>query len=166
MGAKRPSEDTLEEAFHGTTRIVELNGRRYEVEIPRGVDTGSRIRLTGKGPDGRDLVVIAKVLPHKMFTRKGADLERDVPVTLEEALLGGEIHVSTLKGRVLLKIPAGTQNGRTFRLKGQGMPRLKASGEGDLYVRARVVLPTDLDDEAKAAARRFLDLANQPNPRS
>jgi curved DNA-binding protein len=159
-------ELTLEEAFHGTTRIVELNGRRYEVKIPRGVDTGSRIRLTGKGPDGRDLVVIAKVLPHKTFTRKGADLEREVPVTLEEALLGGEIHVSTLKGRVLLKIPAGTQNGRTFRLKGQGMPRLKASGEGDLYVRARVVLPTDLDDDAKAAARRFLDLAKQPNPRS
>jgi curved DNA-binding protein len=160
------AEMTLEEAFHGTSRIVELDGRRLEVTIPRGVDTGSRVKLTGKGPDGRDLVVIAKLKAHPIFTRKGDDLEREVPVTLEEALVGGEIHVRTLKGRVLLKLPEGTQAGRKFRLKGQGMPRLKAEGSGDLYVRVRVVLPTNLSDEAKAAARRFLKLAAQPDPRS
>jgi len=157
---------SLEEAFHGTSRIVELDGRRLEVKIPRGVDIGSRVRLSGKGPDGRDLEVVIKVRPHRVFTRKGDDLERELPVTLREALLGAEVPVATLKGRVLLKIPAGTQNGRSFRLKGQGMPRFKREGAGDLYVRVRVVLPTDLSDRAKAAAEQFLDLAHQPDPRA
>jgi DnaJ-class molecular chaperone len=160
------AEISLEEAFHGTSRIVELDGRRLEVTIPRGAATGSRIRLTGKGPDGRDLVVITKVKPHRVFTRKGDDLEREVPVTLAEALLGGEIPVGTLKGRVLLKIPPGTQNGRTFRLKGQGMPKFKGGGTGDLFVRVRVVLPTELSEEAKAAAKALADLVEQPDPRA
>jgi len=160
------AEVTLEEAFHGSSRIVELNGKRLEVTIPRGVDNGSRIRLTGKGPDGRDLVVVTKLRPHPTFTRSGADLEREVKVTLQEALLGGEIHVGTLKGRVLLTIPAGTQSGRRLRLKGQGMPRLKGGTAGDLYVRVHVVLPTNLSDEAKAAATQFFELAAQPNPRT
>ena len=77
-----------------------------------------------------------------------------------------EIPVRTLKGRLLLTIPAGTQNGRTFRLTGQGMPRLKGDGAGDLYLRVRVILPTNLSSEARAAAERFLDLAAQPDPRS
>lgn len=160
------AELTLEEAYHGSSRIVELDGRRLEVTIPQGVDTGSRIRLSGKGPDGRDLVVITRIRPHRTFTRIGADLEREVPISLEEALLGGEIHVGTLKGRVLLKLPEGTQNGRKFRLKGQGMPPLKGDGAGDLYVRVRLVLPTGLSDEAKAAAKQFLELADQPDPRA
>jgi len=160
------AEVSLEEAFHGTSRIVDIEGRRLEVTIPRGVDTGSRIRLTGKGPDGRDLIVVAKVRPHPRFTRRGADLEREVPVTLREALLGGEIPVATLKGRVLLALPAGAQSGRTIRLKGQGMPRFKGEGTGDLYVRIRVVLPADLSDEARSAAERFLDLVDQPDPRT
>jgi curved DNA-binding protein len=160
------AEVSLEESFHGTSRIVELDGRRLEVTIPRGAATGSRIRLTGKGPDGRDLIVVTRVKPHPTFTRKGDDLEREVPVTLREALLGGEIPVATLKGRVLLKLPAGTQSGRTFRLKGQGMPRFKGDGAGDLLVRAKVVLPTTLTDDATEAARGFLDLVDQPDPRA
>jgi curved DNA-binding protein len=160
------AEITLEEAFHGTSRIVEVGGRRLEVTIPRGVDSGSRIRLSGKGPDGRDLVVVTQVRPHRTFTRNGSDLEREVPITLKEALLGGEIHVGTLKGRVLLKLPAGTQNGRKFRLKGQGMPRLRADGAGDLYVRVKVILPTHLSDDARAAAERFFELVDQPDPRA
>ena len=156
---------TLEEAFHGTKRLVEIDGKRLEVKIPRGVDNGSRIRLKGRGGDGRDLIVITQVRPHRTFTRRGADLEREVPITLREALLGGEVPVTTLKGRVLLTVPSGTQNGRTFRLKAQGMPRLNADGSGDLYVRVRVVLPTNLSDEAKEAASRFLDLAPRPDPR-
>jgi curved DNA-binding protein len=159
------AELTLEEAFHGTTRLVEIEGKRLEVTIPRGVDTGNRIRLTGKGGDGRDLVVICRVRPHPVFTRKAADLERELAVTLEEALLGAEVPVGTLKGRVLLMVPAGTQAGRTFRLRGQGMPRFKATGSGDLYVRIKVVLPTNLSDEAKEAARRFFELVHQPDPR-
>jgi curved DNA-binding protein len=160
------AELSLEEAFHGTTRLVEVGGKRLEVSIPQGVDTGSRIRLTGRGPDGRDLVVVIRVRPHSVFRRKGADLERDLPITLEEALLGGQVQVSTLKGRVLLTIPAQTQNGRTFRLTGQGMPRFRGAGTGDLYVKTRVVLPSGLSEEARKAARRFLDLAAQPDPRA
>jgi curved DNA-binding protein len=164
--AEAAAELTLEEAFHGTTRLVEVEGKRYEVSIPRGVDTGSRVKLSGKGPGGRDLVVTVKLLPHAAFTRKGADLERELLLTLEEALLGAEVPVSTLKGRILLTIPAGTQTGKTFRLTGQGMPRLRGEGAGDLYVRTRVVLPKTLDDDAKAAAKRFLDLVHQPDPRA
>ena len=78
---------------------------------------------------------------HPVFTRRGADLQRELPVTLGEALLGAEVPVRTLKGRVLLRIPAETQNGRTFRLTGQGLPRFQAEGLGDLLVRIRVVLP-------------------------
>ncbi|HEY4753524.1 MAG TPA: J domain-containing protein, partial [Candidatus Limnocylindrales bacterium] len=120
----------------------------------------------GKGPNGRDVVVSVKVLPHDVYTRRGADLERELPVTLREALLGGEVPVTTLKGRILLTIPAGTQAGKTFRLTGQGMPKLKGDGVGDLYVKVRVVLPTALDTDAKAAAATFLNLARQPDPRA
>ncbi|HEX2625838.1 MAG TPA: J domain-containing protein [Candidatus Limnocylindrales bacterium] len=156
---------SLEESFHGTSRIVEIDGKRLEVTIPRGAGDGSRIKLTGKAPGGRDLVVVTKLKPHKVFTRRGDDLERELPVTLGEALLGGEIPVSTLKGRVLLKVPAGTQAGRVIRLKGQGMPRFKGDGTGDLLVRIRVVLPTDLSDEARAAAASLVQLIDQPDPR-
>ena len=159
------AEISLDESFHGTSRIVEIDGKRLEVTIPRGAATGSRIRLTGKGPGGSDLVVVTRVKPHPVFTRRGDDLEREVPVTLREALLGGEIAVGTLKGRVLLKVPAGTQTGKTIRLKGQGMPRFKGEGSGDLLVKVRVVLPTDLDDAARTAATTFLDLVDQPDPR-
>ena len=162
--AEATAELDLEEAFHGTTRLVDVGGKRLEVTIPKGVDTGSRIRLTGKGPGGGDLVVVVKVRPHPVFTRRGADLERELPLTLAEALLGAEVPVGTLKGRLVLTVPPGTQNGRTFRLTGQGMARFKADGAGDLYVRTRIVLPT-LDEEGRTAARRFLDSIDQPNPR-
>ncbi|HUG29146.1 MAG TPA: J domain-containing protein [Candidatus Limnocylindria bacterium] len=160
------AEITLEESFHGTTRIVELDGRRLEVTIPRGAGTGNRIRLTGKGPGGRDLIVVTRLKPHAVFTPRGGDLEREVPVTLQEALLGGEVPVGTLKGRVLLKVPPGTQHGRQFRLKAQGMPKFKGEGTGDLIVRIRVILPTNLSDEAKAAAASLADLIDQPDPRA
>jgi curved DNA-binding protein len=167
--AEAQAQITLEEAFHGTTRLVDVDGRRLEVKVPPGMDTGSRIRLRGKGGGegsaARDLYISARVEPHAVFTRTGADLTREVRVTLREALLGAEIPVRTLKGRVLLTIPAGTQNGRTFRLSGQGMPRLKGEGKGDLYVRVAVVLPAALGDEAREAAGHFLDLADQPDPR-
>ncbi len=161
-----PAELTLEEAYHGTTRLLEVEGKRYEVSIPRGIDTGGRIRLAGKGPRGRDVVVTVTVRPHDVYTRRGSDLERDLPITLREALLGGEAAVTTLKGRILLTIPAGTQSGKTFRLSGQGMPKLKGEGAGDLYVKVRVVLPAALDADAKAAAASFLDLVHQPDPRA
>jgi DnaJ-class molecular chaperone len=160
----------LEESFHGTRRLLELDGKRLEVAVPRGVETGSRIRLRGKGANGGDLDLVTRVRPHSVFGRKGADLSRDLPISLREALLGADVPVGTLKGKVLLKIPAGTQNGRTFRLAGQGMPRLKpkegVKPTGDLLVTVRVILPTDLGDEARTAAVTLLDLVNQPDPRA
>ena len=156
---------TLDEAFNGTTRLVDVEGKRLEITIPPGADTGTRIRLSGKGPGGGDLYVIVRQEPDKTFTRKGADLERELPVTLEEALLGAEVPVRSPKGTVLLRIPPGTQPGRQFRLRGRGMPKFRGEGHGDLFVRAKVVLPTDLSDDAEKAARRFLDLVDQPDPR-
>ncbi|MDQ3127465.1 MAG: J domain-containing protein [Chloroflexota bacterium] len=164
--AEAVAEIDLEEAWHGTTRRLELDGRRLDVTIPRGAADGTKIKLSGQGPRGGDIVVTTKVRPHGVFTRKGADLERELPITLAEALLGGEVPVTTLKGRVLLRIPAGTQNGHRFRLKGQGMPILRGEGHGDLYAKARVVLPAKLDDETAAAARAFLDQVDQPDPRT
>ncbi len=163
--AEAHAEITLSEAFHGTSRLVDVDGKRLEIQIPRGADTGTRIRLSGKGPGGGDLFVVVKVLPDLRYKRRGADLDVEEPLTLQEALLGAEIPVRTLKGRVLLKVPAGTQTGRTFRLSGQGMPRMHGGETGDLYVRTRVVLPTSLSDEAREAARTFLDLVDQPDPR-
>jgi len=163
------TELSLDEAYHGTTRLVEIDGKRLEVALPPGVDTGSRIRLKGKGggtgPVARDLYIVSRVRPHHTFTRKGPDLTRDIKVTLREAVLGGEIPVRTLKGRVLLTIPPATQNGRMFRLTGQGMPRLKGGGNGDLFVRIAVVMPPSLSPEALTAAATFLDLVEQPDPR-
>ena len=163
--AEAIAEIGLEEAFHGTTRRIEIDGKRLEVTIPRGADNGTRVKLTGQGPGGGDLVVVVRIRPHPVFTRRGADLERELPITLEEALLGAEVPVATLKGKVLLTIPPGTQSNRTFRLKGQGMPHLRGNGTGDLLAKTRVVLPTGLDPEAEAAARTFLDLVDQPDPR-
>jgi DnaJ-class molecular chaperone len=164
--AEATAELDLEEAFRGTTRLVEIGGKRLEVTVPAGVDTGSKVRLSGKAPGGGDLVVNVRVRPHQTFTRRGADLERELLLTLREALLGAEVPVQTLKGRLVLTVPPGTQNGRSFRLTGQGMPRFKGSGSGDLYARVRVVLPTDLDAETRDDARRWLDGIDQPDPRS
>ena len=146
-------------------RLADVDGKRLEITIPPGADTGTRIRLSGKGPGGGDLYVVVRQQPDATFMRKGADLEREVPVTLEEALLGAEVPVRSPKGTVLLRIPPGTQPGRQFRLRGRGMPKFRGEGHGDLYVRAKVVLPTDLGDDAEKAAKRFLDLVDQPDPR-
>lgn len=162
--AEATADITLEEAYHGTTRLVDVDGKRLEVTIPRGADTGTRIRLTGKAPGGGDLFVVIRQRADRTFTRRGADLERELPLTLEEALLGAQVKVRTPKGRVALTIPAGTQPGRVFRLTGQGLPRFRADGYGDLYAKAKVILPTDLSDPARDAARTFTKLANQPEP--
>ena len=172
---KRRGEDvdvevdlTLEEAFNGSTRLVQVGDRRLEVKLPAGVETGSKIRLSGKagsGPDAGDLYLITKVGPHPVFTRNGADLTRELPITLGEALLGGEVEVETLRGRVVLTVPPGTQQGQTFRLTGRGMPRLKGGGAGDLFARIKVVVPGKLEGRQKTAAEEFLRQIVQPNPR-
>jgi DnaJ-class molecular chaperone len=162
-------EVTLEDAAAGGTRLLEVDGRRLEVAIPAGVESGSRIRLRGQGggsgADARDLVLVMALRPHAVFTRDGANLVRELAVTLKEALLGAEVPVVTLGGRrLLLKIPAATQPGQVIRLAGQGMPRLKGGARGDLLVRVRVVLPT-LDASARTAMTPVLDAIDQPDPR-
>jgi curved DNA-binding protein len=159
------AEVSLEEVALGTKRQLELGGRRIEVTIPVGVRDGQRIRLSGVGPDGANVYIKAKITPHAVFTRDGVNLTRELPLTLGEALLGAEVPVQTLTGRVLLRIPQETQNGRLFRLKGQGLPEFRGKERGDLLVRTRVVLPTGLSPEAKEAAEHLVTLAHQPEPR-
>jgi DnaJ-class molecular chaperone len=180
-------EVTLEEAFTGTQRVLQMevpeacptcggagivnnrvcttcNGagtvsrtKRIEVKIPAGVHTGSRVRVAGEGGPGYagggkgDLYLRVRVAPSKRFERKGDDLYTHVQVPLYTALLGGEVNVPTPKGtKLALKIPAGTQNGRTFKLTGQGMPHLKQPDKrGDLYAILDVQLPADLGEQEK-----------------
>jgi len=143
-------EITLEEAFRGTTKILTKDGRRLEVKIPPGVGTGSRIRMAGEGSDGYggakgDLYLRIKVAPHPRFRREGDDLHVEVALDLYTALLGGEVRVPTLKGDIMLKIPPETQSGKTFRLKGQGIPNLKDPPKrGDLYAKVKVRVPQKL----------------------
>jgi len=163
-------EVSLEEAYHGTPKTLELDGRRLEVKIPPGVDTGSRVRVAGVGPsstaggEAGDLYLAVTVRPHPMFERKGDDLYVEIPVTVAEAALGAEVEVPTLKGKVALKIPPGTSSGRTFRLRGYGMPRLKGGGTGNLYVRIKVVVPSGLSARERQLFEELKRL-RQENPR-
>jgi curved DNA-binding protein len=144
-------EISLREAYQGTTRVLQKDGRRLEVKIPPGAHTGTRVRMAGEGRPGAaggeagDLYLRVKVAPDPQFERKGDDLYVTVPVDLYMAILGGEVRVPTLSGPVMLTIPAGTQNGRVFRLRGRGMPHLRQPEQhGDLYAKVDVRLPTDL----------------------
>jgi len=149
-------EITLEEAYRGTTRLLTKDGRRLEVKIPPGVKTGSKVRIAGEGEAGvaggqaGDLYLRIKVLPHPRFERRGDDLYTEVPVDLYTAILGGEVRVPTLNGSVILTIPPETQNGRVFRLRGKGMPRLNRPHErGDLYATVQVRLPQGLSSRER-----------------
>jgi len=156
---EHPVEVTLEEAYRGTTRTLSFaDGKRLEVKVPAGVRTGSRVRLAGKGARGGDLYLIVTVKPHPTFERRGDDLYVGVSVPLAVAMLGGEVKVPTLKGKVALKVPPETQNGRTFRLAGQGMPHLGNKSRGDLMARVRVVLPDKLSAEEKELFKKLGEL--------
>ena len=132
--------------------------KRLEIKIPPGARDGTRVRIAGEGQPGAggprgDLYVVVRVRPHPRFERRGDDLVEEVGVPLEDAVLGGEAQVQTIAGkRIAVKIPPLTQNGRSIKLAGLGMPRLdgKPKGHGDLYVRVRVVLPEKLTDRERA----------------
>ena len=167
-------EVTLAEAYQGTKRTLALTEpdgttRRLEVTIPAGVDEGSRIRLAGQGGHGTaergDLYVRVRLLPDARFTREGANLRTVVEVPLAVALLGGEARVPTPDGRsLLLRIPSPTQNGRTFRLRGQGMPERagRADERGDLYAEVKVTLPTQLTEEQRRLFEAFARSIGSP----
>ncbi len=145
---------TLEEAFSGANKAFNLNGRRIEVKIPKGVRDGSRIRLVGQGEPGKgtesgDLFLIVKMRPHAKYERKDDDLYVDVPVPYTTAALGGQVSVTTLSGKLNMKVPAGTSSGQTYRLTGQGMPHLKGGGSGDLFARAKITVPKTLSPREK-----------------
>ena len=128
--------------------------KRIEVKVPPGVKSGSRVRIAGKGGQGYggargDLYLVITVRPHPLFQRLGDDLNVEVEVPLTVAVLGGEVQVPTPKGKLELKIPAETQNGRAFRLAGQGMPHLGKSSRGALLAKVKVILPAKLSDKEK-----------------
>src|SRR5207248_4761475 len=153
---------------HGTG--IERRPRQVKVRIPAGVDDGQRIRLKGRGGAGRnggppgDLYVVVHVAPHELFNRKGKDLLLTVPVTFPEATLGAEIKVPTLDGGpVTLRIPAGTRSGRTFRVKGRGVPVSK--GAGDLLVTTEVAVPQKLTAEQREAVETLAE-STKESPRT
>jgi len=129
--------------------------KQIEVKIPAGVETGSRLRLQSEGESGAyggpagDLYVVIHVAEHELFERQGNNLYSSVPVTFAQAALGSEIQVKTLNGEDVLKIPAGTQTGTVFRVRGQGMPVLGGRGRGDLFISVSVVTPTTLTREQR-----------------
>jgi curved DNA-binding protein len=153
------------QTWTGTRQARPRRGQDYEQPVEITVKAGSKVRIASEGAPGLgggatgDLYLKVTVLPHEVFERKGDDLYCEVPVDLYTAILGGETHVPTLKGTVSLKIPPETQGGRTFRLKEQGMPRLRDSNKrGDLYANVKVVLPKGLSAKEKALFKELAHL--------
>ncbi len=145
---------TIEEAFHGTTRALQFtNGRSIQVNIPRGVDTGSKVRVKGQGQPGYsggqpgNLYLIVQMQPSK-YERDGDNLTIEVPVDLYTAVLGGTVEVSAPDKTVKLTIPAGTENGKRIRLRGLGMPNLRNNKKrGDLFAKINIQIPTNLSEK-------------------
>ncbi len=144
---------TLDEAFHGAERLLEIDGRRIKAGLPAGVRTGSRVRLAGQGEPGAnsgpagDLFMIVNILTNETFEREGDNLHMEVPVDFFTAIVGGEIRIPSLERPLILNIPPRTNAGQSFRLRGKGMPHLGDSKmRGDLFALVRLVLPDPLSD--------------------
>jgi molecular chaperone DnaJ len=153
---------------HGSGR--ERRTKRYTVKIPAGVKDGTKIKLRGKGEAGYggapagDLYVVTKVEPSKLYQRRGDDLIIEVPITLDEAALGATVEIPTPDGRVSLKVPAGSADGKLLRVKGRGAPKLKGDGRGDLLARLHVSVPSKLTKAQREALQEF-QKASKTNPR-
>jgi molecular chaperone DnaJ len=141
--------------------------RKINVKIPAGIDDGQQLRVTGQGEPGvnggppGDLYVVFHVRSHDFFERNGDDIYCEMPVTFAQAALGDEIEVPTLHGKVKLKVPAGTQTGTRFRLKGKGVPNVRGYGTGDQHVQVKVVTPTKLTEKQKQLLREFADISGR-----
>jgi len=159
---QQPVTISLNEAYAGTTRILQNGKRRLEVKIPAGARTGTKIRVPAAGPAGpdggaTDLYLVINVSGDGTFERDGDDLHTQVTIDVFEAILGGEVEVVTLSGKVLLTIPAGTQPDQVFRLAGRGMPLLKnPQTKGDLYVRVKVKIPKGLNARQRSLLEEAL----------
>ena len=143
-----------------------LISKKFDVTIPKGIGDGQRIRLAGQGgaginggPNG-DLHLVVNLREDPTYKRKGDDLYVDLPVSVYDLVLGGEVTVPTLSGEVAMKVPAGTQNNRLLRLSGRGMPHVKSGGSGDEYVRLIGQLPQDLSDKEKKLFKELAALRN------
>nr|MDJ0665500.1 DnaJ C-terminal domain-containing protein [Acidimicrobiia bacterium] len=162
---------SFHDAVSGTTRQLSVNGQTVKVKIPKGVNDGSRIRIKGRGAPGRnggpagDLYVKVTVAEHPVFGRTGKNLTIDVPITFIEATLGAEIDVPTLEGKVRVRIPAGTQTGKTFRVREHGIEDAKGD-RGDLLVVVAVTVPEKLSAEGKELLQEFRLKNPHDNPRS
>jgi DnaJ-class molecular chaperone len=160
---------SLEDAVHGGEKRVRLpSGKELNVKIPAGVTAGQQIRLKGQGetaPGHRpgDVLITVSIAPHPYFKVDGSDLRVDLPITLYEAVLGGKVRVPTLGGAVELSVPKNTSSGRTFRLKGKGLP--KSGGTGDLFVTTKIILPDGNDSDLEQLMQKWRD-GHPYNPRS
>lgn len=140
---------------------------KISVKVPAGVDTGTSIRIRGKGEAGElggpsgDLYVVIRLEPHPLFIREGNDVYCEVPISFPVACLGGEVNVPTLDGKVKLKIPSGTPSNKIFRLSGKGIPYLHSRGRGDEYVKVNIQVPVKLSDQQKELLREFARLSGE-----
>jgi len=158
QGYQQELEITLEEAYKGTQRRIQTEGKEKIVRIPAGVRTGSKVRVAGAGPNGLDLFLIVDVAEDKKFERQSNDLHTTATVSVFTAILGGEAEVETMEGKITLNVPAGTQADQVFRLAGRGMPHLKnPKDKGDLFVKLKIQIPKYLS----AKQRELLDEASR-----
>ena len=155
---------TLEESYTGTTRLIRTGEKQIEAKIPKGVRTGSKVRLTGQGGPGiaggprGNLYLNITISPDARFVRDGDDLRAKLPINFYQAILGGDVSIQTFAGEVLLKIPALSQSGKKFRLKGKGMPNLDHPDQyGDFFAELSIILPNDLSEQEISTIR---ELAN------
>lgn len=167
-GAGQIIKDPCEKC-HGQGRVRDVS--TLSVDIPAGVDTGDQVRLSGKGEAGEnggpsgDLYVAVKVKPHKIFERDGNDLRCEMPISFVTACLGGEIEVPTLEGQVKLKVPAETQSGKVFRLRGKGAKALRSGSQGDLLCKVVVETPVNLNPEQKTLLQQLEQSLNESKKR-
>ncbi|MHB1347257.1 MAG: DnaJ C-terminal domain-containing protein [Candidatus Humimicrobiaceae bacterium] len=166
---------TLREAYYGTERSLKLQNqdgkvRTINVKIPKGIKDGGKIRITGEGGksgsggSSGDLFLLIEITRHHFFTRKEDNLYCEIPVTIKEAIFGASIGVPTFAGNVMVKLPAGTQSGKTLRLKGKGMPLVKSTETGDLHAKIKIVIPEHLTGEQRKHLEEFAKTYEE-NPR-
>ncbi|MEW6872554.1 DnaJ C-terminal domain-containing protein [Trueperella pyogenes] len=161
----------LRDAIDGTTVTVTSNGEKVTAKIPAGITHGQKIRIRGKGRPGfnggepGDVLVKVNVEPHPVYELRGADIYVNVPVSFDEAALGATIEVPTVYGqKVKVKVPAGSSTDKVMRVRGKGI-RPRNAGQGDMYVRLKVVVPKRLSDEARAVVEQFRDVTAEADPR-